>query len=188
MTLFFAFDDPSSAVAVIDLAERIGGPDVRLSLAPVVRRGIPDDPAVQEKRRHAIDDARRLFARTGLVLRRTEPVPAEDVAFLAAWAASAPAGPARTRFCVAACRRLWLSGDGPVRPADYAALWRGVFGAEPPADGDLEQVRQNERRMRRRGPYDTPAALVHGQWFFAHDRLPQIADRLHDLGWHRTAA
>jgi hypothetical protein len=40
--------------------------------------------------------------------------------------------------------------------------------------------------MRRRGPYDTPAAWVHGQWFFAHDRPEQIAHRLDQLGW--TAA
>jgi hypothetical protein len=44
-------------------------------------------------------------------------------------------------------------------------------------------VRRNERRMRRRGPYDTPAAWVHGQWFFAHDRPAQIAHRLDQLGW-----
>jgi len=30
---------------------------------------------------------------------------------------------------------------------------------------------------------DTPAAWVHGQWFFAHDRLVQIGERLDDLGW-----
>jgi hypothetical protein len=41
--------------------------------------------------------------------------------------------------------------------------------------------------MRRRGPYDTPAAWVHGQWFFAHDRGAQIADRLDALGWTVTA-
>ena len=40
--------------------------------------------------------------------------------------------------------------------------------------------------MRRRGGYDTPAAWVHGQRFFAHDRLVQIGERLDDLGW--TAA
>ena len=34
-----------------------------------------------------------------------------------------------------------------------------------------------------RGPYDTPAAWVHGQWFFAHDRSAQIGARLDDLGW-----
>ena len=44
-------------------------------------------------------------------------------------------------------------------------------------------MRRNERLMRRRRPYDTPAAWVHGQWFFAHDRLAQIAARLDELGW-----
>ena len=36
--------------------------------------------------------------------------------------------------------------------------------------------------MRRRGPYDTAAAWVHGQWFFAHDRVEQIGHRLDELG------
>ena len=44
-------------------------------------------------------------------------------------------------------------------------------------------MRRNEKLMRRRRPYDTPAAWVHGQWFFAHDRLVQIGERLDSLGW-----
>ena len=37
--------------------------------------------------------------------------------------------------------------------------------------------------MRRRRLYDTPAAVVGGQWFFAHERLAQIGHRLDELGW-----
>jgi 2-hydroxychromene-2-carboxylate isomerase len=37
--------------------------------------------------------------------------------------------------------------------------------------------------MYRRGPYDTPAVAIGRQWYFAHDRLAQIADRLDRLGW-----
>jgi 2-hydroxychromene-2-carboxylate isomerase len=182
--LYFAFDDPCSAVAVLDLADRLAGRDVRLLLAPVVRRGIADDPAVELKRTYAVQDARRLLRRSGLALRRTAPVAPHDVAVLADWAATALPGPALTRFCVAALRRLWLeTADGPVRVADYAPLWRAAFGTAPPTGADDAAVRANERRMARRGAYDTPAAWVHGQWFFAHDRLPQIATRLDDLGW-----
>jgi 2-hydroxychromene-2-carboxylate isomerase len=181
--LFFAFDDPCSAVAVIDLAERVSGRAVRLVLEPVVKRGISGDPAVELKRRYAIDDARRLAKRAGLVLARGEPLSGEDTRFLAEWAASAPQGPSLERFCVDALRRLWFRSDGRVDPSDYAASWREQFGAEPPAVPDDRAIRRNERLMKRRGPYDTPAAWVHGQWFFAHDRLAQIGERLDGLGW-----
>ncbi|HTU13683.1 MAG TPA: hypothetical protein VMF31_00675 [Solirubrobacterales bacterium] len=182
--LYFAFDDPNSAVAVIDLAERLVDFDVLLILDPVVNRGIPDDPAVEEKRRFAITDARRLFKRAGLTLRRNEPIRPEHTAFLAEWAASSLPGPALTKFCVAAMRQLWLVGDDEIDPALYADLWHEAFGDDPPPAGaGADAVRANERRMARRGPYDTPAVWVHGQWSFAHDRLPRIADRLDELGW-----
>jgi 2-hydroxychromene-2-carboxylate isomerase len=154
---------------------------VELVLKPVVTRGIAGDPAVDQKRRYAIVDARRLARRTGLVLSRREPLTPESTAFLAAWAAGAPQGPALTSFCVEALRHLWFATDGTIREADYATLWRERFGGDPPAKAD--RVRRNERLMRRRKPYDTPAAWVHGQWYFAHDRLVQIGERLDSLGW-----
>ncbi len=183
LELFFAFDDPCSAIAVIDLAERVSGRDVRLVLRPVVKRGISEDPAAELKRRYAIADAQRLARRRGLVLTRTEPLSTEDTRFLAEWVASAPQGPSLQRFCVDALRRLWLTGDGRVHRGDYAPGWAGQFGGGPPPAGGEEAVRRNERLMKLRGPYDTPAAWVHGQWFFAHDRLVQIGERLDDLGW-----
>jgi 2-hydroxychromene-2-carboxylate isomerase len=184
LELFFAFDDPCSAIAVIDLAERVAGRDVRLLLKPVVTRGIAGDPAVEQKRRYAIVDAQRLARRAGLVLSRREPLSAADTAYLAEWVAAAPPSPALTRFCVAALTRLWFDTDGPVDRGGYADLWREQFGEEPAAATD--GVVRNERLMGRRKPYDTPAAWVHGRWFFAHDRLPQIGERLDSLGW--TAA
>lgn len=184
--LYFAFDDAASAVAVLDLAGRTAGRDVRLLLLPVVHRGIPDDPAADAKRRYAIVDAVRLARRSGLALARTEPLAAADTAFLAEWTAAGPAGPALNRFCVAALRRLWLETAGPPDREEYAALWREHLGSEPPANG-AGAVRRAERRMRRRGPYDTPAAWIHGQWFFAQDRLVQIGERLDDLGWRAAA-
>jgi 2-hydroxychromene-2-carboxylate isomerase len=169
--LFFAFDDPCSAVAVLHLTDLLATRAVEVDLIPVVHRGIPDDPAVDRKRAYALVDARRLALRYGLVLMRHEPLTAESTAFLAAMAASKPE-PERTAFCVRALHRLWFEGDGAVDHVTYAA-----------DRGDPEAVRQYEGRMRRRGPYDTPAAWVHGQWFFAHDRPAQIAARLDDLGW-----
>jgi hypothetical protein len=37
--------------------------------------------------------------------------------------------------------------------------------------------------MKRRRLYDTPVAVFAGQWFFAHERLPQIEYALDELGW-----
>ena len=125
--LYVALDDPCSAVALRDLTERLHGKPVDLDVRPVARRGIPGDPAVEDKRRYALVDARRLAARHGWAL--------ED--------------------CVAAL---------------------------PPQPGE-ETLRRNERRMRRRGPYDTPAAVVGGRWYFAHDRPAQIVDWVEELGW-----
>jgi 2-hydroxychromene-2-carboxylate isomerase len=181
--LFFAFDDPCSAIAVIDLATHLAGREVALVLKPVVQRRIAGDPAVDLKRGYAILDARRLGRRVGLVLSREQPLSAEATAYLAEWAASAPQGRALTGFCVEALRRLWFSTDGPVSAAEYAPIWRERLGGERPWPGGAATTRANERLMRRRGPYDTPAAWVHGQWFFAHDRPAQIAERLDRLGW-----
>lgn len=172
---------------MIDLAERLVDFDVLVLWKPVVRRGIPGDPAVEAKREFAVTDARRLFKRSGLTMRRSRPIGPEETAFLAEWAASSLPGPALTKFCVAAMRQLWLvdeAGEGAgIDPQVYAELWLEAFGQDPPPAAGPDAVRANERAMKRRGLYDTPAAWVHGQWFFAHDRLPQIADRLDDLGW-----
>lgn len=181
--LYVAFDDPCSAVALLDLDERLAGRPVDLVIGAVVRRGLPGDPAVDDKRRHAVTDARRLGLRRGLTLARRQPLTAQDTAFLAAWVAAVPQSVALQRFCVAAVARLWFTaGEDPVEEADYERLWTSIMGAPPVAAPD-GLIRAVETRMAARGPYDTPAAVVHGQWFFAQDRGAQIADRLDDLGW-----
>jgi 2-hydroxychromene-2-carboxylate isomerase len=182
LELFFAFDNPCSAIALIDLHGRLAGRDVEILLRPVVDRGIPDDPAVEQKRRYALVDARRLARRSGLGLARTEPLAARDTRFLAEWVSATPPGAARERFAVAAIRRLWLETSGPVVGEPYEALWRQELGSPPPTGG-AEAVAANERLMKRRGPYDVPAAWVSGRWFFAHDRLEQIVEWLDELGW-----
>lgn len=184
--LYVAFDDAASAVALIGLAERLAGRRARLVVAPVVRRGIPGDPAVQDKRRYALVDARRLARRDGRELSRTAPLAPEDTAFLAGWAGAAPAGAERAAFCVAAMRRLWFETDGPVDPAAYADLWRAQFGGDPPA-ASAGDAHWGEPGMRLRRLYDTPVAVLAGQWFFAHERLPQIETALDELGWTAAA-
>jgi 2-hydroxychromene-2-carboxylate isomerase len=183
--LFVAFDDPYSAVALIGLSDRLAGRRAQLIVEPVVKRGIPGDPAVEDKRRYALVDARRLARRDGLELSRSKIVAAEATAFLAGWAAAAPAAE-RTAFCVAAMRELWFESDGPVLAEPFAARWRAHVGGDPPpatAPGALS----SERAMRMRRLYDTPVAVIGGQWFFAHERLPQIEARLDDLGWRAAA-
>jgi hypothetical protein len=153
--VYFAFDDAASAVAVPDLVERLASRRVDVVLLPVVRRGIAGDPAVQDKRRHALADARR----RGLDATVEDP---GDVTHLARWAAT---GAPNDAVCDA-----------------LRAVWRGEpFPVDAP--GGDEALRRNERRMRRRGPYDTPAAVVGGRWYFAHDRAEQVADWVDELGW-----
>jgi 2-hydroxychromene-2-carboxylate isomerase len=183
LELFFSFDDPCSAIALIDLSERLAGRDARLVLRPVISRGIAGDPAVEQKRRYAIDDARRLARRSGLTLSRSEPLSAEDAGFLAGWVAAAPPGPALERFAIGAMRRLWLEADGSVDQAEQEASWRRELGSSPPVGDGAAAVARNEALMKKRGPYDVPAAWIHGRWFFAHDRPAQIAEWLDELGW-----
>ena len=189
--LYVAFDDPLSAVAMVGLAERLEGRRVRLIVVPVVARGISGDPAVDEKRRYAVNDARRLARRAGRVHLRDEPLAPSDCAFLAGWAASIRSDEARAGFCAAAFERLWMRSRGSVERDDYALIWsEHVAGPPPPESGDsplIRTLRRGERSMRLRRLYDTPVAVVHGQWFFAHERLSQIGHRLDDLGWEAGA-
>jgi 2-hydroxychromene-2-carboxylate isomerase len=183
--LFFAFDDPCSAVAVTDLATRLASRPVELVLLPVVRRGIEGDPAATLKRQYALADARRLARRGGLELGRREPLAPADTAFLAEWVAGATSGPVAgsplVGFCVAALRRLWFDGAASIEPSAYFELWREHTGFRPRPDAAAVQA--CESRMRRRGPYETPAAWVAGRWYFAQDRPEQICEWLQELGW-----
>jgi 2-hydroxychromene-2-carboxylate isomerase len=177
--VYVAFDDPSSAVALLGLAERIEHRRVRLLVEPVVRRGIPDDPAADAKRRYAMVDSSRLARRSELELSRSEPLAASDTAFLAEWAASLPAA-ARLGFCAAAMRRVWFESDGAIRSEDFQELWREYGGNGVPSSG---KALAGEQQMKRRRLYDTPVAVVHGQWHFAHERLAAIDRWLDELGW-----
>ncbi len=186
LELYFGFDDPASAYAVIDLARRLEGRSVIFDLRAVARRGIEGDPALERKRAYVITDARRLARRLGLTLLRTEPVDPQATAFLAAWVDGAPRGSALTQFTIAAMMQLWFESTGELTAEPYERIWRRCFGSAPPAAGDppsINAVRAAEKQMSRRGPYETPAAWVAGRWFFAQDRPQQIANWLDQLGW-----
>lgn len=182
MELFVAFDDPNSAVALIELDRRLAGRAVDLLPYPVLERDMEGDPAVEAKRSYALIDASRIAARSGLSLSRKQPLRPEETAFLAEWVASAGPSSAVRDFAVAAARLIWLEQDGPLDRDAFAESWRLTVGGGPPAGGP-ESVRPNEKRMKRRGAYAVPMAWVHGRLFFAHDRLDQICDELDLLGW-----
>ncbi len=182
LELYFAFDDPCSAVAVAELLEDLQRRELDLRMMPVIRRRIPGDPAIAQKRAYALLDARRLARhRLGLTLAREDAPNPEDVAFLAEWAAGATPGADVAGFCDAALRRLWFDGGAAPNREELAALWRARIGAEPAPDAGA--VRLCEARMARRGPYETPAVWTGGRWYFAHDRPRQIRAWLDELGW-----
>ena len=179
--LYFAFDDPYAAAALplFDVAARRGA---ELVLYPLVDRGIDGDPALEQRRHYAVEDARRLLRRRGLVLRREGPLHADDAAFLAAWTESLRGTPAMERFAEAALKRLWLESSGSVRAADLAPLFREIAGREPPTEpASAARVADNRRRQLRKGHWESPAARVQGEWFFAHERVAHIEERLAEL-------
>ena len=134
MRLFFAFDDPYSAIALAGLAETVKDRRVRLLLEPVVERGIPDDPAREAKRRYAIADSRRLARDLGLELARSDPVAPESVASIAAGAAAIPQGAARAEFCLAAMDHLWFEANEEPDPAACLRVPTEADPSGPSAD------------------------------------------------------
>lgn len=168
--LFVAFDDPLSAVALLGLRDRLAGRRADLVVRPVVARGIPGDPAVDLKRAFAVEDAARLARRDGRELARTAPLQPQDTAALARRTAAIEDVAARAAFAAETMHRLWFAGGA-------------IPATDDPGEDGAAGVTRCERLMARRGPYDTPAAVCGGQWFFAHERLPQIAHRLDELGW-----
>ncbi|HXG28995.1 MAG TPA: hypothetical protein VNJ47_09130 [Nevskiales bacterium] len=182
--LYFAFDDPYSVVA-LPLLEVAARRRTELSLYPLVERGMDQDPALEQRRHFAIEDSLRLLRRRGLSLRRRTPLAPADTAFLATWTESLRGRPQMQAFVAAALTRLWLASEGPVRAEDYAGLFCEITGEAPPAAGALlaQRLAANRTRQLRKGHWESPAARVQGEWFFAHERIPQIEERLSYLGW-----
>ena len=182
--LFFAFDDPYSAIALPGLIEIARCRDAELRLLPLLVRGIDGDPAASQRRLHAVTDSRRLALRDGRNLQRHAPLGAEECAFLARWTAAAQDHPQLHAFVAAALHRLWfVSADAP-RAQDFQALYLAHLGSAPPSEDPRidRALTQNAERLRRLGHWESPAARVGGEWFFAHERLPQIDACLRALG------
>ena len=182
--LYFAFDDPYSAVALPALQKMTDDRALELRLYPVVKRGIEGDPDIELRRAYSLADARRLAAEEGREIARKEPLVPEDVSYLSAWAEEARDRESIQEFSVAAMDALWHLG-WPPGDNEFRRIYERTVNKPPPDDVEwhAEQVRKNELRLRKKGHWDTPACLVHGQWYFAHERIEQIAERLDYLGW-----
>ena len=177
--LYFAYDDPYAAIGLPGLLAMTRERGLELGLHPLIERGIADDPAAEQRRLYSIVDADRLARRDHRRLERREPLRAADAAFLAAWTEAASGNPAAPTFAAAAVEKLWLGSSGPVRRETFAEMYRDILNCAPPADeGEwLAALSRNTERLRARGHWESPAARVDGEWFFAHERLAQIADR-----------
>lgn len=175
--LYFAYDDPYAALALPGLLRLTQERGLRLHLYPLLERGIPDDPAAQQRRQYALIDAGRLLQRSDAHLVRRQVLAAAECAFLAVWSEAARDNPAVAAFAASAVEELWLHSGGPVRREAYAQMHRRILQCEPPHDTAPWQqaLSDNTRRLRARGHWESPAAWVDGEWFFAHERLPQIA-------------
>lgn len=181
--LYFAFDDPYSAVALpatIDLAHRHG---VTLTIYPVVMRGIVGDPDLSLRIAASIVDATRLLRRTGATLGRQSPIAPNDVLFVAAWTEAARATGHEITFAAEAVAALWKNGT-PASPSEsLRAIYQRVVGSPPPTERGVfdRAVTRNESSLRSRGHWETPAARIAGEWFFAHERAEQMSALLTEL-------
>jgi 2-hydroxychromene-2-carboxylate isomerase len=185
--LYFAFDDPYSAVALVQLAPILERRGVSLVLYPLIERGIAGDPDLLLRKAYAIEDSRRLARRSDLVLRRAEPIDPEQVRFLAEWTEAARGSAGMQAFAVAAMNRLWLMDGSEIHRDEFAHLYETTVNRRPPQTSPAlrQRLASNTRRLQRKGHYDAPAARVAGEWFLAHERLPQIEARCHELGWEK---
>ncbi len=183
LELYFAFDDPYVAVALPGLLSLALEHGLPLDLYPLLERGIAGDPAARQRQLYSIVDADRLLLRGGRQLSRRQPLAATDCAFLAAWTEAARRNPEVGSFAAAVVEALWLNSTGPLQRETYAELHRGILHCEPPAETEQLQaaLSANSRRLRSRGHWESPALRVDGEWFFAHERLAQIAERLDEL-------
>ena len=182
--LFFAFDDPYAAIGLPGLIRIAKARNAELKLVPLITRGIDGDPAAAQRAAHAITDSLRLAQRDGRSLQRSKPLAAADVAFLAAWTVGAGSNLQRNAFVAAALQKLWFGADAQPRPEEYSALYEAHIGTPPPVLGAelSEKLEDNHKRLHKLGHWESPVALVAGEWFFAHERLQQIDARLAALG------
>ncbi|PTU29066.1 hypothetical protein [Stenotrophobium rhamnosiphilum] len=182
--LFFAFDDPYAAIALPGLIEIAAAHNAKLNLLPLIARGIDGDPAATQRSVHAITDSRRLAQRNGRTLARNTPLAAEDCAFLAAWTIAAAQHPNLNSFVADALAQLWFGSDALPSADTYAAIYQQHIGALPPAvtAEHRASLASNTALLKKLGHWESPAARVAGEWYFAHERLVQIDAHLRALG------
>lgn len=180
--LFFAFDDPYAAIALPGLIKIARQRHARLTLRPLIERGIANDPAADARRLHAVEDSQRLARRFGKTLSRKEPLSARECAFLAAWTEAARDDAGVLNFASAALEQLWFQSSGPVKQDDFRRLHAQHLHSAASAHNEAALAR-NTARLLKLGHWESPAALVEGQWFLAHERLAQINEHLEHLGW-----
>ncbi|TXI83709.1 MAG: hypothetical protein E6Q40_10620 [Cupriavidus sp.] len=182
--LFFAFDDPYAAIGLPGLIRIAEARKADLKLRPLVARGIDGDPAAAQRAVHAITDSRRLAQRDGRSLRRAAPLSSAACAFLAAWTVAAESSPGCNAFVAAALEKLWFASDDAPTPESYAPLYASHIGSAPPPVSETHdaELAANRQRLLKLGHWESPAAHVAGEWFFAHERLQQIDARLAALG------
>jgi 2-hydroxychromene-2-carboxylate isomerase len=182
--LFFAFDDPYAAIGLPGLIRIAETRKAHLKLLPIITRGIDGDPAAEQRAVHAITDSRRLAQRDGRSLRRSAPLSAHDCEFLAAWAIAAELSPGCNAFVAAALEKLWFGSDDAPKPEHHIALYQQHIGLAPPAvsSAHSSQLANHNKRLHKLGHWESPVARVAGEWYFAHERLQQIDERLGALG------
>ena len=182
--LFFAFDDPYAAIAMPGLIKIAATHNAKLNLIPLITRGIEGDPAANQRSVHAITDSRRLAQRNGRTLSRSAPLAAEDCAFLAAWAVAAAQHPNVNNFISEAIAQLWFGSTNQPLPQTYTAIYQQHIGTPPPTVTTAlrASLERNSSLLKKLGHWESPAARVAGEWYFAHERLVQIDAHLRALG------
>jgi len=178
--LYFAFDDPYGAVALPALIALAAKHGVDLLIHPVVSHGIANDPDLPLRRADAIVDAARLLRRNGQSLARRVPIETSEARFLAAWTEAARDHGKETQFAAEALASIWERGDAVSSAGPLRAAYERVVGVAPPVVLTALDARitTNEQSLRSRGHWETPAARVAGEWFFAHERLETIDELL----------
>lgn len=182
MKLFFAYDDPYAAVAIDGVLALAARHHADLQIYPLCERGIADDPALDKRHRHAIVDSQRLALRNKRSLKRLQPLDARDCAFLAEWTEAARGNKNQATFAAAALDQLWFGSSGAVQRDAFQPLRQNLLG-NLSESGTVAALTRNAQLMDKLGHWESPAALVEGEWFFAHERLEQMEEHLEDLGW-----
>jgi 2-hydroxychromene-2-carboxylate isomerase len=182
--LYFAFDDPYSAIAFAEVAELAEERSVDLSLFPILDRGVPGESNDDQRRRYAVVDARRLARRRQRRLSRNAPVARNEISNLTMWAEAARERGKLEEFSGEVFDRLWFRNEVGVDFGEAYAIYGRIVGGTPPRNLTKYRARvaANSGRLRQRGHWDAPALWVEGKWFFAHERLEQAADYMSQLG------